>query len=825
MRFSPAFYLFTILAFPCEVSAQEWGAAAGRLTAADDGRSIPGASVIVDGTNFGTATEDDGRYELRLPMGRYLLRFSSVGFVTRRDSIVIASGATSRLDVVLEVSLLELDEIRVEDRATVQAGVFQIDPDIIRDIPTPIRDALRALKVLPGVATNNELSNQYSVRGGGFNENLIFVNGFEIFLPFRPRNGEQEGLSLLNGELAERITFYSGGFPARYGGKLSSAVDIEYRKPQRTGEGLRGSAYASLLDMGVSASSSFYGGRGGWLFSARRAQQRSFFEKQELKGNYQPQYTDLQGMLAYNLAPGHEVEALAMIAEHEFRLDPSSRRTFFGTLSQNSALAPSNLQSLWVRFDDSSFERDGYSTQFGGLRLSNRWTSAFRVEHDVAYFKTEERERFDLKGSAILFLLDPGQEPNEGGFPIGNSQQEDFANNRVNVTTLSGQGRYLLTRARHAAEMGWSVRKLEFDDHLDEKSVVIGRSLDGDIVRIVADSLRDQASFSEWQAAFHAQDAFDVLSEEPGRFLLTTGLRADYFSFTGEWTLSPRVTATFKQNEFTTLFGSLGVYYQMPSYRELRGKPEIGESILGALNRDLNSQRSIQAVGGLEYFIEESRYYVRAEVFYKYITDVISYDVKNVRVLYSGENDAKSKIYGLDLQLRGEFVPGMESWVNYSFLVAREKFSSEFETEFNKGTISRPTDQRHTVSMFIQDYIPADPTWRLHLRTLFGSGIPYTPPVPGQQLGNIVSQAPGPRFSARYPSYFRFDMGVTKRLEVNSRDSAHPITMDLTAEMLNIFDMTNTVAYTWIPNATGIWTRIPTRLTPRTVNVRLRLVF
>jgi len=632
----------------------------------------------------------------------------------------------------------------------------------------------------------------------------------------------------LNAELAERVTFYTGGFPARYGGKLSSAVDVEYKRPQDSGAPLEGSAYASLLDYGVAASSSALGSKLGWLFSLRRAQQKRFFQSQELKGNYQPDYSDFQGMLAYKLAPGHEVEVLAMLAQHDFRLDPSSRKTFFGTVSQNEAQAPSNLQSLWIRFSPGSNERDGYQTQFGGIRLSDRLTDRIRMEHDFSLFRTEETERFDLSGQALLFLVDPGSDnpdAGEGLFPAGTSSQEDFANNEVDVTMSTAQGRYYANSTRHAAEAGWSVRRLSFDDRLSEKSVIVGRSTRGDVVRIVADSLNDQANFSSWQTAFYAQDAMDVLSSQPGRLLFTGGLRADYYSFTGEWTVSPRFTTTYKKSDLTTLFGSFGIYYQAPSYRELRGKPAVGETILGALNRDLKSQRSLQAVAGMEYFLQERRFYLRGEAFYKQISNVITYDIDNVRVRYSGDNDATSDTYGFDLQLRGEFVPGLESWVNYSYLIAHERFDSAFRNAFNAGNVARPTDQRHTVSIFIQDYIPSDPTWKLHLRTLFGSGLPYTPPVPGPQIGNLVTQAPGQRFSARYPRYFRFDMGATKHIEASSKGAERPISIDLTMEILNVFDMTNTVAYSWVPNAAGIWTRIPTRLTPRTVNVRLRVGF
>jgi hypothetical protein len=226
---------------------------------------------------------------------------------------------------------------------------------------------------------------------------------------------------------------------------------------------------------------------------------------------------------------------------------------------------------------------------------------------------------------------------------------------------------------------------------------------------------------------------------------------------------------------------------------------------------------------GGEYFIPSKRFYIRGESYLKRISELISYDIENVRVLYSGENDADGLMYGLDLQLRGELVPGLESWLNYSYLKATETFRSDFLTDRNTGSISRPTDQRHTVSLFVQDYIPSDPTWKLHLRTLYGSGLPYTPPVPGEQIGNLLVQAPGDRFSARYTRFFRFDIGATKFITPSRTGSNLEIT--LTAEILNLFNMVNTVSYSWIPDASGIWQRIPTRLTPRTANVRLSVRF
>jgi len=812
------------LVLPRRAEAQGWGSVAGEVTEAGTRDVLPGITILVDGTNFGTATDARGRYDLRIPAGRYALRFSAIGFEAFVDSVVVRRDAATTLNVVLKAAVVEMEGVTVEESATpAEAGVHEMTPEQVRNMPSPFK-GFQALKVLPGVASNNELSNQYSVRGGGFNENLIFINGFEIYMPFRPRQGEQEGLGLFNPELAERITLYTGGFPARYGGKLSSALDIQYGRPE--GEPLHGAAYVSLLDAGATASASALDGRLGWRFGVRKAQARRFFSTQELKGTYQPDYVDLQALLAYRLAPGHEVEFLGLWADHIFRLDPRGRKTFFGVVSTDPNI-PSALQSVWISYDDRSGETDGYTTGFAGLKLKTRLTPRLRAEHDVAYFKTEETERFDLIGQTVIYDVDPGSDPDsqEGKFPRGNALQEEFADNLVGVTTWTGQGRYLLSLQRHAAEAGWYVRQLTFEDRLQESSAVQGRSPDGDIVRLIANSLQDSVSFNEQQAGFYLQDAVDLLPERD-RFVFTAGIRSDYFSFNEVWTVSPRLSARLQATDRLTLTGAWGLYYQAPTYRELRGAPEPGTSILGALNRDLQPQRSVQYVAGAELFLPRRRLYLRGEVYWKELTHLISYTLENVRVEYSGENDAEGRVYGIDLQARGELVPGLESWVNYSYMVAREEFLPSFRTDNNTGLVPRPTDQRHTFSLFVQDYIPTDPTWKLHLQALFGSGLPYTPPVPGDRIGTLVIQEPGDRFSARYPEFRRVDFGVTKYITVlENLLNENPLRLELTAELLNVFDMTNTVAYAWIPDAHGVWQRVPTRLTPRTFNVRLRATF
>lgn len=794
--------------------AQEWGRVAGTITDGDSASFVPNVTVLLDGTNFGTATDERGRYSFRAPVGTWVLRFSAIGFATRFDTVRIRVNETLRHDVVLSYTTAEVDPIVVEGHRPI-TGALEIDPKAIQDVPAPFRDAFRILKIMPGVASNNELSNEYSVRGGGINENLVFIDGFEVYKPFRARQGEQEGLGLVNPDLTERMTFYTGGFPARYGGKLSSALDVEYGN--RSDVPVSGSAYLSLLDAGTTINGRVVDGITGSI-GVRKARGEHLFESQELKGSYNPDYTDLQGRLDAALGRRHTLKLVGLWADHSFRLEPNTRKTFFGTFD--------NLQSIWFNYQGS--EHDGYGTRFGGARFESALSDRVSVESGVSVFDTEETESFDITGSAVLFLIEnpveSDPESGDGLIPTGAATQNDFANNVLSVRNLTGQQRWLIGSSSGLTDVGWYVRDVSFQDQIDERSVVIGRNLEGDVVRLVADSLRDDANFAATQAGGYAEHSFAIGSSK--RVGLTVGLRGDYLSFNDEFTLSPRASVTYTPEPGLSVNGAWGIYYQAPGYREFRGTPLAEGSLDTSVNPDLRSQRSMQWIGGVEYFVPSKRIFLRGEAYYKRLTDLTSYEVQNVRIVYSGQNDSDGYAYGLDLQVRGEFVPGLESWLNYGFLVTREEFRDEFLTPYNRGSIPRPTDQRHTFSLYLQDYVPNEPTWKLHMRILYGTGMPYTPPVPGPTVGNVQAQLPGPRNSARFPAYQRLDLGATKAVQLRPVGAgSQPVELQITAEVLNLFDTTNTVAYTWVARADGIWSRIPTHLTPRTFNVRARVVF
>ncbi len=812
---SISFLVLAVLA-TSPVFAQDWGDVAGRVTQSANGEPVPSATVLVEGSNYGTAADADGRFRFRIPVGRYALVVRSVGFEPRTDSVVVRAQQEARFDVQLDEATIEIGSAEVLGEAVQNdAGVFVLDPEDVRNMPTPVTDALRGVQLLPGVTSNNETSNAYSVRGGGYSENQFFVDGFEIYRPLRTRQGEQEGLGLVNADLTERMTLYAGGFPSRYGGKLSSALDVAYAHPEGP---IGGSLYGSTLDGGLSIQGGAMDGRLGLAVAARTARPRRFFAAQELEGTYDPDFRDVQGIINYRISEGHDLRGIGMLARHRFRLEPSQRRTTFGVF-------PDQIRT--VAFQFSGQEEDGYDIGFGGLRLSNQLSTKLRVEHDISYFDTQEFETYDVFGAVTLFrIVDANQDPDDPANLIetGQADQRDVADNHIRVSTLTGVGRYRMGLARHAAEAGWQLRRFRFDDDLFEFTHLSGRDSLGNSVSVTSDSLDDAAALSTWQTSLWLEDAVDVLPEA-GRLITTLGVRADYFAFNDEWTVSPRLSARLRLNGTTTLTGAAGLYYQPPTYRELRGEPAPGQTILGALNTDLKSQRAALLVLGAEHFFPNTRFSLRGEAWYKRLDNLISYDIDNVRVLYSGENDSRGYASGLDLQLRGELVPGLESWLNYGFLVAREEFIPPFVNDFNDGVRPRPTDRRHNFALFVQDYVPGDDTWTLHMRTLFGTGLPYTPPAVSETINQVNVFIPGQRSAGRYPAYFRFDMGATKRVNVGRGPTGNPMSLKLTAEVLNVFNMKNTIRFDFVADGNGFFNGVPTRLTPRTINVRLRLDF
>ncbi|PAP75245.1 TonB-dependent receptor [Rubrivirga marina] len=814
-----------VFALAAPVDAQVWGELAGRVTDAATGDGIPGATVLIEGNSFGTNTATDGSYSFRIPEGTWPVRVSFVGYRPFRDTVVVSRGATTRLDAVLEEAVGELGDVAVEGEAEPEAvGVSRIDPRVVRDMPMPMADAMRGVKTELGVTSSNELSNSYSVRGGSYDENQFFIDGFEIYRPLRISQGEQEGLGLINGDLTSRMTLFAGGFPVRYGGKLASVLDATYAAPEGRPSG---TAYASTLDAGLQAAGAL-GDRAGVAFALRSARPQRFFAGQELEGAYDPNFSDAQGVLDWRLSSAHSLRALGLYARHRFRLAPRQQETTFG-------IYPNLVQTVASDFE--GIEEDGYDIGFGGLLLTSQLGESARAEHRVSVFTTDEFETYDVTSRTSLYRRQQRPEGSQADLDRlleGQTLQQDLANNSIQQTIWTAQGRYFGRLGAHGAEAGWQARALRFDDLINEKTTFTGQT-DGGVQRTVtADSVAADTTFASWQVSGWVEDAVRI-----GRLTLTPGVRADYFAYNEELTLSPRLSAVYRLSPQTSLTAAAGIYHQAPTYRELRGDPDPGTSAFNTLDGDIASPRATQAVVGLDHFFTSRRLALRAEAYVKKYDDLISYDVNNVRVVYSAENDSEGYAAGADFQLRGELVPGRESWITYGLLFTKERFYTpeatdeqtlaRFEARGGGDWIPRPTDRRHNLSLFVQDYVPGDDTWTLHIRTLYGSGIPTTPPARDQDrsIDAISVFDEGQRNVIRLPSYFRFDLGATKRLQLANL-AGSPLELLATIEVLNVFDQTNAVAYSWVEQFSGdrrIYTAVPTRLTPRTLNVRFRVDF
>ena len=821
--------LLVLLAAPAQ--AQVWGEIAGRVTDAGTGESVIGAAVLVDraGTSFGTSTDADGRYSFRIPEGRYPVRVSFVGYQTVRDTLVVQRGATTRFDARLVEAIGELGDVAVDADAERGVGVSRLDPKTIRDTPMPVADAIRGVKTELGVTSSNELSNSFSVRGGSYDENQFFIDGFEVYRPLRISQGEQEGLGLVNGDLASRLTLFAGGFPVRYGGKLASVLDASYAAPSGP---IAGTAYTSTLDAGAAVSGGL-GARVGLAVAARSARPQRFFAGQELEGSYDPDFRDVQAVVDWRPVPGQTVRGIGLYARHRFRLAPQQQETTFG-------IYPNLIRTVARDFE--GLEQDGYDIAFGGVMLTSQLGGSARAEHRVSVFDIDEFEGFEVTSRSTLFRRQRRPEGSQTEFDRiaeGQVLQRDVADNRIRQTVVTAQGRYLARLGAHGVEAGWQARSLRFDDRIDELNTASGQDSAGEPVTVDLRRLAADTTFSSFQGALWAEDAWTV-----GRVTVTPGLRADYFAYSGELTVSPRLGLSWAAGPQTTWAASAGLYHQAPTYRELRGDPQPGASAFRTLDGDIRSPRALQAVAGVDHFFTRRRLALRAEVYGKRFRDLISYDVENVRVVYSAENDSEGYAVGADVQLRGELVPGLESWVTYGFLKTDERFyapvippgeagepvAERFAARGGGDWIPRPTDRRHNLSLFVQDYVPGDDTWTLHVRTLYGSRTPTTAPArdPDRSLDAISVFTDGPRNALRLPSFFRFDLGATKKLRVGTSPTGAPLNLRATVEVLNVFDQTNTIAYSWVEQTRAgqrNFTAVPTRLTPRTLNVRFRVDF
>ena len=760
-------YLVFFLLLPVAVFAQR-GARLEGTVRAQTGKPLEAATVFLPDFKAGTQTDADGRFSLQVPADEnFRVRFSFVGYQTQTQYLTIPEGQTREIRVVLTEVTQITDEVEVEGRETSldprdEASTLILDPNQLKYVPTAFGDFNQQLLTVGlGVQGNNELSSSYNVRGGNFDENLVYVNGIEVYRPFLVRAGQQEGLSFVNTQLVESVQFSSGGWQAKYGDKLSSVLNVEYKSPTEWAA----SAEASLLGASAHVEGSTKDKKFGFLSGLRYKDGRYLFNTFEVSGSYFPRFIDWQTYLVYRPDEDTEIGLLTSIASNRYEVIPENRTTTFGTFNQQ-------LRFL-VEYDGQ--EQMNYDTYQTGLqikrRLSDRWTT--RVLFSA--MQTYEREYINLLGAYRLCDVDTDINSstfNQCALIRGSAAEFSYGRNLLEaaITSAAWRNRYLITD-NTVAEFGARFQHEEINDRLYEYNYLDS----ADFVE-VEQPVETEISLSSdrWMGYAQLTHYFD---QPGGEARLHYGIRFNYWSLNQQLLWSPRVQYSFMPNWEKDITFSLaaGLYQQPPFYRELR-------NFQGQINRDLKAQRALHAIAGMDWNFKmwDRPFKFISEVYYKQLWDVVPYDVDNVRLRYYATNDAEAFVTGADFRLSGEFIKGTESWLSLSALVAREDVGFD-----EQGFIRRPTDQRVTATLFFQDHIPNDPTLRMYIRMLYGTGLPFG--FPGRV--NSRSQLSGEQ-------YRRVDVGFSKSLIFEKNKGIESLWISL--EVLNLLGVENVISYNWI---------------------------
>ncbi len=769
-----------------------------------DGNPLDLVNIRVKNTLNGTMSNEKGHYSLSVATGDSVtLIYSCLGY-NKAERIIPQVTKDMRLNVQMNYTSLELGEVVATAIRKQTTTLETLNADRVKLLPDPAGGSIESLVVtFAGVSSNNELSSQYSVRGGSYDENIVYVNGLEVFRPLLIRSGQQEGLSFINPDMTEAVNFSAGGFEARYGDKMSSVLDITYKKPK----GFEGSASASLLGANAYVGSS--SGKFTQVTGFRYKTGRSLLKTTDTDAEYDPNFIDLQTYMTYKFAPKWEINFLGNLAINNYKFIPHTRETSFGTAT--------NAKKFKVFM--SGQERDKFETLFGALTLKHNLNDNTELGLQASAFTSKEEEGYDIAGD--YWLGDAAEEG--GGGEIQNlsiARYNEHARNRLH-SNIMNVGHYGVARLKNnTLKWGATVQMEKINDKISEweKRDSAGYSLPqgGGNVNVIANLFSDN-ELESTRISGYLQDVFKFRTKQ-GLFTLVGGVRGSYWSYNKEFIFSPRASLGFIPNFDQNLTFRLasGLYYQSPFYKELRTtvQDEHGNSIR-QLNKDLKSQRSIHVIAGGDYTFRASgrNFKVSADMYYKKLDNLNPYTVDNVKIRYYGENCAQGHAMGLDVKFFGEFVPGTDSWISFSLMKAEQSIrGSEY--------VPMPNSQGYNVSLFFQDYFPGYKRVKLNLKGVLSGGLPVTAPRTGYEEGYF-----------RTPTYKRVDLGFSYQLAggtdaIMDRGFFRNLkNIWLGLDIFNLFDIKNTSSYYWITNIDNHQYAIPNYLTGRQLNVRLIVDF
>ena len=778
----------------------------GMVSSSDD-QPFQYVNLAVKGTTTGTTTGKNGFYELRIPANqRVVLLYSFIGYETDSVIILLKSGERREINLTLKQVSTELSSIEVKDQQLRTNTFSRLDPKTVTFIPTMNASIEDLIKTMPGVSSRNELSSQYSVRGGNYDENLVFVNDIEIYRPFLVRSGQQEGQSFLNPDLVSGISFSSGGFDAKYGDKMSSVLDIKYKKPTR----FAGSFDVSLLGANAHVEG-IIAKRFSFLLGVRYKTNSYFLKSLDTKGNYKPRYFDVQGMVNYEINKKWEVSVLGIFSNNSYKLVPETRETSFGTLDE--------AYKIKIYFDGQEVDR--YRSWLTALTLTFKPNQNLRLKLISSMYQTYEAETYDISGEYWLGKLETFQNSGEAGQVteiLGVGAYMQHARNYLDGTVFNIEHRGSFEKNRSNMLWGIKYQHEYFDYTMNEWELQdsAGYSLPrpGDSLGSANpphDSLqlsyiiksRNKVGTNRYSAFFQNTWTFKNPKSD---ISITAGLRSIYYDYNNQILFNPRVNVSFKPHwKKDVVFRISGGYYsQPPTFREMT-------DLQGNVVPDLKAQTAINFVaGGDVYFKAWGRpFKFVTEVYYKYLQNIIPYEVDNLKIRYYGTNDAHGYAAGVDFRINGEFVKGAESWASISIMKTEEYFQGSW--------IPRPTDQRLNLAIFFQDYIPKFPTWKVNLTLIYGTGLPFGPP-----------NSPRKDQTLRIPAYRRVDIGLSKQLigeRTRFKSQKNPLrafeSLWISLEVFNLLQISNTVSYIWVTDIAGREYAVPNYLTPRMFNLKL----
>ncbi|MBC8593767.1 TonB-dependent receptor [Oscillospiraceae bacterium N12] len=795
--------IYLLLLFTLPVLAQQ--VKIGGVISDENGDPIELATVRIEGTATGTVSNLKGKYSLKFSSrDTVTLIYSMIGYNTRKRVLVRPQGNIN-INMTLPVLDYELGEVTITENRRQTGTVQQIDIKANKLMPDASGGNIESIiATQAGVSSNNELSSQYNVRGGSFDENMVYVNGTEVYRPLLIRSGQQEGLSFINPDMVESVGFSSGGYEARYGDKMSSVLDITYKKPER----FEATGAFSLL--GVSAYLGFGNKKFSWINSVRYKSNRYLLGTLDTKGEYDPQFTDYQTFLNWRPNKRWEFGFIGNISENKYIFQPEDRTTRFGTLSE--------VREFKVYFDGQ--ERDLFRTFFGAGSATYHFNDHNSLTFQAAAFHTKEQETYDITGQYWLNELDPSGEDEEAedtGETIGVGTYMEHARNYLNadVQSYSLTGKHQVKR--HAIQWGLELKKERIKDKLREWEL---RDSAGYSLPQVPDgpeliySMSSKNDISSSRMSLYAQDSYKFKTNA-GLFTLTAGLRGSYWSWNKEFIVSPRASLALIPafNEQFTFRAAAGVYYQAPFYKEFRDTTMVDGMATVSLNKDIKSQRSIHFVVGSDFnFRAVGRpFKFTAEVYYKALSNLIPYNIDNVRISYYGRNMANGYAMGLDMKLFGEFVPGTDSWLTFSVMKTEEKINGKW--------LPRPTDQRYNLSLYFTDYFPGSKKWKMNLKGTLAGGFPFGPPHSGREEAVF-----------RTPAYKRVDIGMSRVIIDNTDKHRTGFGRNIRSiwlglDVFNLLNISNVNSYYWVTDVYNNQFAVPNYLTSRQINVRLLIDF